>query len=214
MMDSLTGDLAASPEIWLLCPRCHAECLDRDLHQGEFLRCTRCGTEVKSTLGGRRSILRAWAFATTAIFLMFLANTTPILKFDVIGNFQENRIFTGVQGLWDQGFEPLAGLVFFSAIAAPALYLLSVWYVSALCILRLRWPGRRFFFGMAKNLESWNLMPVFAVACVVSVVKLRTLGSVTWEVGAIWIALLSIFTLLTIQFFDRRHVEIDLEENP
>ena len=57
-------------------------------------------------------------------------------------------------------------------------------------------------------------MPVFAVACVVSVVKLRTLGSVTWEVGAIWIALLSIFTLLTIQFFDRRHVEIDLEENP
>jgi hypothetical protein len=37
---------------------------------------------------------------------------------------------------------------------------------------------------------------------------------VTWEPGAIWIALLSIFTLLTIQFFDRRHVEIDLEENP
>jgi uncharacterized paraquat-inducible protein A len=213
-MESLTGDPASATDIWLACTRCRAKCLDRDLQHGEFLRCTRCGNEVKSTLGGRRSILRAWAFATTGIFLMFLANSTPILKFDVAGNFQENHIFTGVRCLWEQGFEPLAALVFFSAIAAPTLYLLSVWYVSALCILRLRWPGRRIFFGMAKNLESWNLMPVFAVACVVSVVKLRTLGSVTWEPGAIWIALLSMFTLLTIQFFDRRHIEVDLEENP
>lgn len=213
-MESLTGDPSTPPGIWLVCSRCRADCLDRDLQPGEFLRCTRCGNEVKSTLGGRRSILRAWAFATTGIFLMFLANTSPILKFDVAGNFQENRIFTGVRGLWDQGFEPLAALVFFSAIAAPTIYLLSVWYVSALCILGLRWPGRRFFLGMAINLESWNLVPVFAVACVVSVVKLRTLGSVSWEPGAIWIALLSIFTLLTIQFFDRRHVEVDLEENP
>jgi uncharacterized paraquat-inducible protein A len=57
-------------------------------------------------------------------------------------------------------------------------------------------------------------MPVFAVACVVSVVKLRTLGSVTWEPGAAWVALLAVFTLLTIQSFDRRHVMVDLEENP
>jgi uncharacterized paraquat-inducible protein A len=63
-------------------------------------------------------------------------------------------------------------------------------------------------------LESWNLMPVFAIACVVSVVKLRTLGNVTWEPGALWIALLSLFTLLTIQFFDRRFVMLKLEENP
>jgi paraquat-inducible protein A len=213
-MGGLSGDMPASREVWLLCPRCHAECLDRTLQSGEFLRCARCGSEVKSTLGGRRSILGAWAFSTTGLFLMVLANTMPILKFDVVGNFQENHILTGVAGLWNQGFQPLAALVFFSAFAAPALYLLSVWYVSGLCILRLTWPGRRFFFGMAKMLESWNLMPVFAVACVVSVVKLRTLGTVTWEPGAIWVALLSIFTLLTIQFFDRRHVEIDLEENP
>lgn len=212
-MDNASGDSVSLAEVWLHCPRCRAECLDRPLATGEFLRCGRCGAEVKASTGGRRSIVAAWAFSTTSLILIFLANTTPILKFDVVGNFQENRIMTGVEGLWEQGFEPLAALVFFSAIAAPALYQLSVWYVSALCTLRLRWPGRWFFFGMAKNLESWNLMPVFAIACVVSVVKLRTLGSVTWEPGAIWIALLSLFTLLTIQFFDRRQIMVDLEEN-
>lgn len=213
-MNDSSGDTMPRREIWLHCPRCRADCLDRPLATGEFLRCGRCGAEVKSSKGGRRSIVAAWAFSTTALILMFLANTTPILKFDVVGNFQENRIMTGVEGLWSHGFGPLAALVFFSAIAAPALYLWSVWYVSALCTLRLRWPGRWFFFGMAKNLESWNLMPVFAIACVVSVVKLRTLGTVTWEPGAIWIALLSLFTLLTIQFFDRRQILVDLEENP
>ena len=213
-MEGTLGDAAASREVWIHCPRCRADCLDRDLARGEFLKCGRCGMEVKSSQGGRRSILAAWAFSSTGLLLMIPANIAPILKFEVVGNFQENRVITGVEGLWNQGFEPLAALVFFSAIAAPALYLLSVWCVSAMCCLRLRWPGRRLFFAIARNLESWNLMPVFAIACVVSVVKLRTLGEVTWEPGALWIALLALFTLLTIQFFDRRFILLDLEENP
>ena len=214
-MDGTLGDSGMAPqEVWLQCPRCRADCLDRDLAPGEFLQCGRCGTEVKSSRSGHRSLLAAWAFASTGLLLMIPANSAPILKFDVVGNSQENRILTGIEGLWNQGYEPLAALVFFSAIAAPALYLVSVWYVSALCALRLHWPGRRLFFAIARMLESWNLMPVFAIACVVSVVKLRTLGNVTWEPGALWIALLSLFTLLTIQFFDRRFVMLNLEENP
>ena len=188
--------------------------MDRDLGPGEFLRCGRCGGEVKSPAGGPRSVEAAWAFATAGLVAMIPANLLPILKFDVVGNFQENRVFTGVEGLWNLGFEPIAALVFFSAIAAPAAYLLAVWYVSAVVALRLRWPGRRFFLAMSRHLEPWNLMPVFTIACVVSVVKLRTLGDVTWEPGALWIGLLSLFTLLTIQFFDRRFVLVELEEDP
>jgi uncharacterized paraquat-inducible protein A len=213
-MESSVVDPPSGREVWLVCPRCHADCLDRDLQPGQYLHCARCGAEVKSPTGGPRAIQAAWAFATAGLLTMIPANTEPILKFDVAGNFQVNHIATGVEGLWNQGFEPIAALVFFSAIAAPAIYLLAVWYVSALVTLRLRWPGRRFFFAVARHLEAWNLMPVFAVACVVSVVKLRTLGEVTWEPGIVWIALLSLFTLLTIQFFDRRFVHVELEENP
>ncbi len=213
-MESRPSGPASPREVWLLCPRCHADCMDRDLEPGQFLQCGRCGADVKTAAGGPRSIQAAWAFATAGLVAMLPANILPILKFDVGGNFQENRVLTGVEGLWDLGFEPIAALVFFSAIAAPAAYLLAVWYVSALVTLRLEWPGRRFFFAVARHLEPWNLMPVFAIACVVSVVKLRTLGDVTWEPGALWIALLSLFTLLTIQFFDRRFVLLELEENP
>jgi paraquat-inducible protein A len=213
-MDSTIGHDQSSAEIWLTCTNCRAECLDRDLITGQFLRCSRCGTELKNSSGGKPSIFSAWAFSTTALILMVLANTSPILKFEVIGNFQENLIISGIESLWNQGFQPIAALVFFSAIAAPTLYLLSVCYVSATCSLGLRWRGRHICFSIAQILESWNLMPVFAIACVVSVVKLRTLGNVTWEPVDIWIALLSIFTLLTIQCFDRRFVLVQLQENP
>ena len=213
-MDSTIGQADSAPEIWLSCSHCRAECLDRDLAPGQFLRCSRCGNELKNSSGEKHSILLAWAFSTTALILMVLANTSPILKFEVVGNFQENLIITGILSLWEQGFPELAALVFFSAIAAPTLYLLSVCYVSATFSLGLRWRGRHLLFSAARILESWNLMPVFAIACVVSVVKLRTLGNVTWEPGAIWVTLLSIFTLLTIQCFDRRFLLLKLEENP
>jgi uncharacterized paraquat-inducible protein A len=65
---------------------------------------------------------------------------------------------------------------------------------------------------MAAFLESWNLVPVFSVACVVATVKLRTLGSVRWEIGAFWMVIYALCILLTIQFFDRKKLILYVEE--
>jgi hypothetical protein len=54
-------------------------------------------------------------------------------------------------------------------------------------------------------------MPVFAIACIVSVVKLRTLGDVSWELGAAWVLLSAAITLFVVQFFDRKRAELFLE---
>jgi uncharacterized paraquat-inducible protein A len=60
-------------------------------------------------------------------------------------------------------------------------------------------------------LESWNLPPVFAIACAVSVVKLRTLGKVSWESGSLWILAAAILTMLAVQCFDRRCAALYVE---
>ena len=203
--------MSGSADAWLVCPRCHAGCRDRRLGAREFLICSRCGEELKGT-GGVRAMQCACAFSATALVLTLLANVYPVLSFDVAGNSQENLIFTGVEGLWSQGYRGIASLVFFSAIAAPALYLSTVFFVSACCCLGWRLRSAIPMLRLAETLESWNLIPVFAVACVVSVVKLDTLGQVTWEAGAIWMALLAVFTLLTIQFFNKRHAMVVLQK--
>jgi paraquat-inducible protein A len=201
----------AVKERWLECPECEAPCRDRELAPGAALRCTRCGVQVRKQTAAR-ALQRAWALATTGLLLVVLANVLPILTFDVAGNMQSNLIVSGVLGLFDQGYWPVAALVFFAGIAGPALHLASVWYVASACCLSRRWPALRRVAKFAEAMESWNLVPVYAVATVVAVVKLDMLGTVAWQKGALWMLALSLCSLFTVQFFDRDLVERRLEE--
>jgi paraquat-inducible protein A len=175
------------------------------------LRCGRCGVTVRKQTGSR-SLQPAWALATAGLLLVALANVNAILTFDVAGNTQSNLIVTGVYGLFDQGYWPVAALVFFAGIAGPGLHLAAVWYVATACCLGLRWPGLLRMAKFAEVMESWNLVPVYAVATVVAVVKLDMLGTVAWQQGALWVLALSLCSLLAVQFFDRNLVEERLEE--
>lgn len=196
---------------WIECPTCGAPCRDRDLPPRAGLRCRRCGVWVKRE-PGPRALQRAWAFATTGLVLLLLANAPPILTFNVVGNVQSNHVISGVAGLVTQGYWPVAWLVFFAGILGPALYFAAVWYVLTACNLRRRWPQLRRAVEWAKILESWNLVPVFVIAAIVAVVKLDMLGTVNWQVGFGWLIALSVCSLFTQQFFDRNLVEERLEE--
>ncbi len=196
---------------WLLCPECGASCLDRDLPRGTELRCGRCGVTVRRQSDGN-SLQAAWAFATAGLFFAVLANVQPILTFDVAGNTQSNLIVTGVSSLFDQGYWPVASLIFFAGIAGPLLHLSSVWYVTSASCLDLAWPGLRWVAKFAEAMETWNLVPVYAVATVVAVVKLDMLGTVASQHGALRVVALSLCSLLTMQCLDRDLLERRLEE--
>lgn len=202
---------AANP-VWLACPRCLAPCKDRHLSKGEYLRCGRCGAQLKSFKQGN-SFNPLWAFSSAALICMVLANTHPILHFEVAGKSQQNLILTGIESLWSEGFTPIAALVFFCTIAAPSIYLAALWYIGGACTLGANWPGLRLAANTAAILENMNLLPVFAVACVVSVVKLRTIGTVTWDMGAFWIGCASLFTLLCMQARNSGQIDIQLKES-
>ena len=127
----------------------------------------------------------------TGLVLLGLANVYPVMTFHVAGATQSNHIFTGVQGLISQGYAPLAVLVFFSAILAPALSLVLASYVLSARCLGLVWPGDFRLWRVVEWLAPWNLVPVFAVACLVAVVRLDLLGTVSWQQGAFFVVLLS-----------------------
>jgi paraquat-inducible protein A len=204
--------MPAEMRAWLVCKRCLAPCKDRNLSKGEYLRCGRCHAQLKSFKQGN-SFNPLWAFSSTALICMVLANTYPILNFEVAGKSQQNLILTGIQSLWSEGFGLIAALVFFCTIVAPTIYLGALWYMGGACTLEARWPGLRLAAKTAAMLESLNLLPVFAVACIVSVVKLRTIGNVTWDMGAFWIGAASLFTLLSMQAHNSGQIEIQLEQS-
>lgn len=201
-------ELSADPESLearraglLECPLCGASIRDRPLRRGEELRCGRCRELVRRLHRGDPAH-QLWALSSAGLILWVLANVFPILTFDVAGNTQSNLMITGVFGLAAQGFWPVALLVFFCAIAAPALQLAALWYVAGACCTGRRWPLVGSAAHWAAHLAPWSLVPVFVIACFVAVVKLDMLGSVYWDSGIIWLGLLSVCSLVLGQITD------------
>jgi paraquat-inducible protein A len=201
------------PGEWDTCHACEASYRHRALAKGEKLFCARCGELLDVA---RVETLRqdALALALTGLVLLVLANVFPVMTFDVAGAEQSNHIITGVQGLIEQNYAPLAALVFFSAILAPALNLLLGSYVLAARCLGQVWPFDFKLYRVAEWLAPWNLVPVFAVACLVAVVRLDLLGTVTWKTGAVFVVLLSVCCLLLEQLRESAGQEADARLRP
>lgn len=195
---------------WISCPHCEAPCRERHLPPRHELRCGRCGTTVMIPIG-KRTFQPALALSIAGLLVLLLANTNPVLTFEVVGKMQSERIVTGVIELVKQGYIPIAFLVFFAGILAPALYLGSICYVSTACLMKRRLPMVRRVFELVEKMEPWNLIPVYSIATVVAVVKLKMLGTVEWQFGARWVLGVALFSLFLQQSFHRRLVLDRLE---
>ena len=211
--DSAPAIAVSLPDQWENCHACDATYRRRKLSRGEKLCCSRCGALLAAPrVESARQ--RALAVALTGIVLFVLANIFPIMTFDVMGAKQSNSIFTGVRGLLAQDYAPLAALVFFSAILAPALYLLFGSYVLTARLLGRSWPWDFQAYRAMELLAPWNLVPVFFVACMVAVVRLDLLGTVTWQRGAVFVVLLSICCLILEQIRENAGQDSDARLRP
>ncbi len=172
------------------CHQCGTRARRVDLQPGDALRCGLC----RSILTRKRrseSFQPACAVSFSGLLFLALANIYPIMDFSVAGNTQANEIVTGVRVLVAQGYWPIAVLVFFCAILAPTIYFAGVAYVSAACSRRRGLPGDRLLLGVVRIVQPWSLVPVFAAACMVAAVKLNLIGTVSWQHGIGWVALLA-----------------------
>lgn len=161
---------------------------------------------------GKRTLQPPFALAITGLFLLLLANTMPILTFEVVGRSQSDYMITGVIELWRQGYFMIAMLVCFAAIIAPAIYLSCVFYIGCVVVLGIRLPAIQLVFKLGRAVDPWNLIPVYSIATLVSVVKLQLLGQVHWEPGARFILSVAFISLLCHQISHKQVAVERLEE--
>jgi uncharacterized paraquat-inducible protein A len=67
---------------------------------------------------------------------------------------------------------------------------------------------------LVEKLAPWNLVPVFLVACMVAVVRLDLLGTVTWQKGTVFVVLLSLCCLILEQLRENAGQEGDSRFRP
>jgi paraquat-inducible protein A len=164
-----------------------------DLGPGERAYCARCGNLLaRASLNPIQGTL---ALGVAAAMLLVLANVFPFLEFSLEGQMQENRIATGVAGLWSAGQPALAVLILFTTVLAPALRIGTLLYVLVPLSLRRVPPGVAPALRFQAALVSWAMLDVYMLALLVTLVKLAQMARVNLELGAY--CFVALFIVLT-----------------
>jgi paraquat-inducible protein A len=175
-----------SPAITLPGAR-YAACLDCDallVLPAEILatyHCPRCGRVVARRLSGNLDWVLA-LYGTAAVFFI-LANCFPVLTVAVYGSAVQTTLLGAVMSLYGQHMQVLAALVAATTIAVPAIELIGT---SGMLVLaeshRLRRLAGRLF-AIQQRLRPWNMVEIFMLGMLVTVVKLAGMATVVPGVG-------------------------------
>jgi len=162
----------------LACKICGQVHVIEPLEPGTVARCRRCGSAIaKHTPFGPH--LTA-ALALAALILYVPANVFPILRLEMYGATTTNTVWQGTQRLFQDGDVVIAVIVFLASMLIPLLKLLGLLFLVA---------SRAFHFSRGKlqrtwiyriidSIGRWAMLDVFALALLVSVVKLQKVATI------------------------------------
>jgi paraquat-inducible protein A len=169
-------EIAKSPE-YLACPDCDALFVAPMIREGERAICPRCGANLFS----RRPnfVHRASAFVLAAAFFFILANAFPFLTLQA-GYRQSYMHLSGcVSGLEEQGFPVLAAMVGVFTLVAPTLLIAALLYVLVPLLRERRLPWALTLCRTIHEARRWNMVEVFLLGVLVSLLKLGNLATLT-----------------------------------
>ena len=198
-----------APDAHLTLPANPVACHECDLLQseprlapGDTARCVRCGTVLARNPPD--SLDRSLALTLTATVLYVIANVYPLVGLAMQGRQVEVTLIEAVQILWKGGVEPVAALVFITALLFPVLELLMFLLVLVPLRLGRMSPRLATFFRLVRSVQPWGMMEVFLLGMLVSLVKLSHLATVLLG-PAFWAtACLIVVLTLAARAFDTR----------
>ena len=146
-------------------------------------QCARCGAPLQGPQSA--AIDTAIALAVCALVLLLLSNAYPLVAMQVGGSSRDTTLIGAAFGLYAQGFESLAILVFLTTVVAPLLQILALLYV-----LIPVWRGRRArglncVLRLLTRVRSWSFMEVFMLGALVALVRLANFAHIAPGI-ALW----------------------------
>ena len=151
------------------------------LPEGSAARCVRCGAVLYQNRPA--SLVRATAFSLAALFLMALVHIFPFLTMDA-ATLRRNLTLVGAATALIEEDAPILGvsIVLFTVIT-PLMLAGGMIYVCAPLMIGRTAPGA---FGVAKwmyRCEPWNMVEVFLLGVLVSLLKLAKVADVHFGIG-------------------------------
>jgi paraquat-inducible protein A len=161
----------------LACQDCDGLFTAPELQEGERVICPRCG----AVLFTRRwnPIHRTTALVVAAANLFIAANLFPFMS--LRSDYRESQMILSqsVSGLENVGYPLLAVAVAIFVLAAPALIITGLLYLLLPLFRGRRLPGALQLCRWIYTIRRWNMIEVFLLGALVSLLKLGKLATLT-----------------------------------
>jgi paraquat-inducible protein A len=133
----------------------------------------------------RAAIDTAIALAVCALLLLLLSNAYPLVAMHVNGNSRETTLVGAALGLYAQGYESLAALVFLTTVIAPLLQIAALLYVLIPLWRKRRALGQNAVLRLLARVRPWSFMEVFILGALVALVRLSNFAHIVAGI-ALW----------------------------
>ena len=169
-------DAQDSPR-YIGCHDCDALFTAPTLQEGERIICPRCGAHLLSVR--RNSVQRATAFALAAAVFFVAANAFPFLTLKADYRESDMVLAQSVSGLESAGYPPLASAVAIFTLVAPTLVIGGLLYLLLPLLSGRRLPGAALLCRAVHDARHWNMVEVYLLGVLVSLLKLGSLAKLT-----------------------------------
>lgn len=149
--------------------------------EGMAARCARCGAPLYQNRPA--SLARASAFSLAALVLMALAHVFPFLTMDAAGMRRELTLFGAASALMDEGAPLLGASVVLFTMLTPLMLAAGMFYVCTPLMFGRAAPGARTTTRWMYLSEPWNMVEVFLLGVIVSLLKLAKVADVQFGIG-------------------------------
>jgi paraquat-inducible protein A len=164
-----------------VCHFCDTLHVAEPLPEGTAARCKCCGAVLYQNRPA--SLVRATSFSITALILMVVVHSFPFLTMDAASIRTSLNLASAANALVQQG-NPILGaaLAHFTIITPMALAGGLIYVCGPLMFGRIA-PGATFVAKWLNKTEPWNMIEVFLLGMLVSLLKLGKVAEVHFGMG-------------------------------
>lgn len=166
---------------YAICHFCDTLHHAKPIPEGSRVNCVCCGAILYQNRPA--SLARVTAFSLTALLLMIVVHLAPFITMEAGGMRTTLTLYGASEALIDQGSRLVGFGVALFTIVTPLVLASGLVYVCGPLIVGRAAPGARFVTSWMSRTEPWNMIEVFLLGVLVSLLKLGALAELEFGLG-------------------------------
>lgn len=192
-----------------VCHFCDTLHVAEPIPEGSRVDCICCGATLFQNRSA--SLVRVTAFSVTALFLMLVVHSAPFISMDAGGMRTVLTLPGAAKALIDDGSLIVGCGVALFTIVTPLILSGGLVYVCGPLLFGKSAPGAKMVTRWMSRTEPWNMIEVFLLGVLVSLLKLGHLAELHFGVGFWAFAALMFCMAAAVAAIDKRELWDRLE---